>query len=328
MADYVATMVKNGGAQLLVIATALGSGPDCEKSPLVLVPARALENRCYIAYIGLAGERYLGMSRVCSPLAECLVSAKTKEETLLMATIPMNTFEGVPFHYYSFCRPELYNTVVAYETEVPWKRETAEDVQQFFKHRARYYDHQMEGVYNGPRVAARALADLVVEKDREILDVAAGTGLVGKALSNEGFTNIVALDRSEDMLELLSQKNIYARKIVGSFEEEAKKLCSESFHVSICVGGFLTMGFLDPVITIEEMIRLVEIGGLVLLLWNSVELEQPQCEATKESLQNVLDKVVKNGQCESVQQVIVPNYLEECQGILCIMKKVKKEAKH
>ena len=88
------------------------------------------------------------------------------------------------------------------------------------------------------------------------------------------------------------------------------------------------MGFLDPVITIEEMIRLVEIGGLVLLLWNSVELEQPQCEATKESLQNVLDKVVKNGQCESVQQVIVPNYLEECQGILCIMKKVKKEAKH
>ena len=58
------------------------------------------------------------------------------------------------------------------------------------------------------------------------------------------------------------------------------------------------------------------------------ELEQPQCEATKESLQNVLDKVVKNGQCESVQQVIVPNYLEECQGILCIMKKVKKEAKH
>ena len=94
-------MVKNGGAQLLVIATALGSGPDCEKSPLVLVPARALENRCYIAYVGLAGERYLGMSRVCSPLAQCLVSAKTKEETLLIATIPMNTFEGVPFHYYS-----------------------------------------------------------------------------------------------------------------------------------------------------------------------------------------------------------------------------------
>ena len=74
---------------------------------------------------------------------------------------------------------------MAYETEVPWKRETAEDVQQFFKHRARYYDHQMEGVYNGPRVAARALADLVVEKDREILDVAAGTGLVGITVSKE-----------------------------------------------------------------------------------------------------------------------------------------------
>ena len=58
----------------------------------------------------------------------------------------------------------------------------------------------MERVYRGPAVAASALAAFISEKENSsVLDVAAGTGLVGQALFNEGFRNLIALDRSPAM---------------------------------------------------------------------------------------------------------------------------------
>ena len=195
MPEFVGTMVANGGAQLVVNASAVVN----EKYPTVVSPARALENGCYVAHVDLAGESSLGMSRVYDPLADCLVSAKTKDEMLLSATIPLYVEKA-----HQACRvlrrTELYNNVIAYDTELPWKRNTAESVQHFFKNRAQYYDRQMERVYRGPAVAASALAAFISEKENSsVLDVAAGTGLVGQALFNEGFRNLIALDRSPAM---------------------------------------------------------------------------------------------------------------------------------
>ena len=322
VAEYVKAMVVNGGAQLIVIASGFDDNLLCEKTASVILPARAFENNCYIAYVSLAGEKHLGLSRVFNPNAECLASTTTKEEAMLIATIPLNAHEGVTLTDHFIHRPELYNSAVAYETEVPWKREETDTVQQFFHHRALYYDDQMKGIYNGPKIAAQALGRLAVEKSGKILDVAAGTGLVGQALVNEGFTDLVALDRSEEMLKCLSRKKVYSQLISGAFEEEAKKFPSESFDMCVCVGAFLTSGFLNPVIAVEEMVRLVKNKGIVLLLWNATELLKPQCQMTNDRLEEVLEAMVESGSCECVQQVRVPNYLEECEGILCILKKV------
>lgn len=321
MAEYVRAMVKNGGAQLVVIAGGVDNDLLHEKTPSVVVPARALENHCYIAYVSLAGEKHVGMSRVCDPKAECLVSTTTREETMLIATIPLVATEKPSFDYDSLRRPELYNSVVAYEMEIPWGKVGADNVQHFFSHRALYYDHQMEGIYNGPQIAAHALAQSVEEKGGKVLDVAAGTGLVGEALLAEGFTNLVALDRSEEMLKCLRKKKVYEQIISGAFEEEAKKLSSGSFDSCVCVGAFLTSGFLNPEVTIEEMVRLVKKEGIVLLLWNATELLQPQCQAVNDSLKDTLENMVKSGSCKRIQEVHVPNYLKECEGSLCILQK-------
>lgn len=321
MAEYVRAMVNNGGAQLVVIASGVGNDPLCEKTPSVIVPSRALENRCYIAYVSLAGEKHVGMSRVCDPRAECLVSTTTKDETMLIATIPLNPAERPSFDYNSLRRPELYSSVVAYEMEIPWGKVGADNVQHFFSHRALYYDHQMKGIYNGPQIAAHALAQSVEAKSGKVLDVAAGTGLVGEALLAAGFTNLVALDRSEEMLKCLRKKKVYEQVISGAFEEEARKLSSGSFDNCVCVGAFLTSGFLNPEITIEEMVRLVKKDGIVLLLWNATELLQPQCQAVNDSLKDTLENMVKSGLCKRIQEVHVPNYLKDCEGALCILQK-------
>ena len=57
----------------------------------------------------------------------------------------------------------------------------------------------------------------MVKKDLRILDVAAGTGLVGEELRKRGFAveNVTALDYCPDMLNVARKKvkNLYQRKL-------------------------------------------------------------------------------------------------------------------
>ncbi|XP_064391476.1 hydrolase in pqqF 5'region-like [Halichondria panicea] len=318
MSDFTATMVADGHAQMIVVGAALVDPPRYEKTPSLIVPASSLQNGCYIAYTDLAGEKFSGRSCFCDPCGDVLASTKTNDEALLLATIPLNACETVPFQYFSLRRPsEVYK--IPYDTEVPWEKEKVDDVQHFFKNRAHYYDVQLDGIYNGPSIAARNLAAFITNKDKKILDIAAGTGLVGKELSSEGFTNIVALDRSKEMLKQSAAKKVYSQLINGSFEVAAKDIPDESFHACICVGAFLTVGFLDPAVSIVEMIRLVERGGYILLFVNSTELQEPQCKSVLESLENICLSVVEKGVCECVQKSTVPKYLDDCEGLMWIL---------
>ena len=115
---------------------------------------------------------------------------------------------------------------------------------------------------------------------------------------------------------------MYNKIIQGDFEEEARKILDDSFHACICVGAFLTGGFLDPVVAAKEMLRMVEPHGFVLFLWNVTELEESQCKETRENLDNVINTIVKSGKSELVQSTQVPHYLEECIGQLVVLKKL------
>ena len=318
MFEFIATMVADGHAQLIAAGTALVDPPTYDKSPSLIVPATALQTGCYIAYTDIAGEKFSGMSTFCSPKGECLALTKTNEEIMLLTTVPLNGVQRMPYRF--LCRPELYK--IPYSVELPWEIEETSDVQTFFKHRAHYYDHQLDGIYNGPHIAARALASLVANKDKRVVDVAAGTGLVGKNLSSEGFTNIIALDRSEEMLKQCAAKNVYSQLICGPFEVVAKEIPDRYFQHCVCVGAFLTAGFLDPAVSIAEMVRLVEKGGYILLMVNKTELQMPQCKATLESLEKTCSEIVEGGACECVQKTTVPKYLDDCEGLMWILQKI------
>ena len=118
------------GAELVLIPTAadawarLSDGrltdrpyPDVSRT---LLPAHALHNRCFVAYVNRCGEEtvngtvmagYLGNSVVCGPHGDTIVAARP-EPTLLLAdcrpgeygeTHPMGT------RYLEDRRPELYH---------------------------------------------------------------------------------------------------------------------------------------------------------------------------------------------------------------------------
>ena len=73
-----------------------------------------------------------------------------------------------------------------------------------------YDDHLLtEFGYISPDVAAAELARHLQQHDLEIIDFGCGTGLVGVALSEQGFVNVDGVDISTGMLEQARSKQVY-----------------------------------------------------------------------------------------------------------------------
>ena len=77
---------------------------------------------------------------------------------------------------------------------------------------ARDYDNDLSEFFGwiAPETASQYLAKYV-DRDADVLDAGAGTGLVGEALSELGFTQLTAMDLSKGMLEEADSKNVYKK---------------------------------------------------------------------------------------------------------------------
>ena len=106
----------------------------------------------------------------------------------------------------------------------------------------------------------RAVESMVryVAKDARILDAGAGTGLVGKLLAEREYTDLIAMDLSEGMLEQARNKNVYKefhQMVMG----ETLDFTSDSFDAVVSV-GVLTVGH-APVRSLDELVRVTKPGG-------------------------------------------------------------------
>ena len=76
----------------------------------------------------------------------------------------------------------------------------------------------------------------------KILDVAAGTGLVGEGLKRAGFVWMDAVDGNQAMLDKLMKKGIYkksVRAILGNKEDSiSPDIANNAYDVVIIMGGF------------------------------------------------------------------------------------------
>ena len=96
--EFFRAMVQNGGDQFVAISAARSHTSPALCPANVFLPARALENRCYIAHADLAGEKFLGMTKLFNPLGEYNESSEAKTESMLLAEVPLYTYQDVPFH--------------------------------------------------------------------------------------------------------------------------------------------------------------------------------------------------------------------------------------
>lgn len=129
---------------------------------------------------------------------------------------------------------------------------------------SRIYDAELDKPYRiSPILSARVLAGVLPNKEARILDAGAGTGMVGEALAKLGYSNIVGVDLSEEMLEVARNKQVYRALHQGNLEEPLKFAATENFDAIIAVGVF-TFGHV-PIEALYNLFPLLKTGGYFLL---------------------------------------------------------------
>ena len=102
-----------------------------------------------------------------------------------------------------------------------------------------------------------------------LLDVGAGTGILGERLSATGFTNLQAIDLAPKMLAIAEKKRLYKRIVCDSLYNWQKHFDAGQFEAALGCGIF-TPGQLKPS-AVDEIISLVKPGKFnykTLLKWN------------------------------------------------------------
>ncbi|MEQ9001019.1 MAG: class I SAM-dependent methyltransferase [Coleofasciculus sp. B1-GNL1-01] len=89
-----------------------------------------------------------------------------------------------------------------------------------------------------PVTIARTLSKLLPKKNAKILDAGAGTGLVGEALAQQGYTNLTAVDLSEKMLAIAKERQVYKALHQSNLEDSKLFSHSTNFDAIIAAGVF------------------------------------------------------------------------------------------
>jgi SAM-dependent methyltransferase len=129
-----------------------------------------------------------------------------------------------------------------------------------------------------PGYPAGAVAAVLGDRPRRVVDLGAGTGLLTGQLLAAGH-DVVAVDPSAEMLAELAARLPQVQTLVGS----AEAIPLPDAAVDAVVAGQAAHWF-EPVGTARELRRVLRPGGVVGLLWNSRDERVPWVAALGELL--------------------------------------------
>ena len=143
-----------------------------------------------------------------------------------------------------------------------YKLKTKEELLKYYQNwtKENKYDQDMvDWQYTAPQETVSVLSKYALNKNLRILDAGCGTGLVGIELRKNGYSNIIGVDFSQDMLDLVPQ-SVY-KKIEKVDLNKPLKFKTNTFDVIMCVGTF-TYGHVKPQ-ALDELVRITKKKGLI-----------------------------------------------------------------
>ncbi|NEO79455.1 class I SAM-dependent methyltransferase [Moorena sp. SIO4G3] len=159
---------------------------------------------------------------------------------------------------------------------------------------AEEYDQDFTGY--GDYVSLQKIADIAlncIPKSAKILDAAAGTGLVGQRLYQEGYRHLVAIDMSQEMLNKARQKNVYSelyQQVLG----EPLDFSSNSFDANINVGVFTYNH--APSHAFDELIRITKPEGYIIFTM------RPDFYESSQDFQGKMASLESSGQWQLIER--------------------------
>jgi len=113
--------------------------------------------------------------------------------------------------------------------------------------------------YETPELVVQSFRQYIPSTTAAILDAGCGTGLVGKALVQSGYTQIVGIDISPEMLAIAKETECYQKLEQHDLTEIPYPFTDNSFAVVTCIGVFSLIK--NPLPIFSEFCRLVQRGG-------------------------------------------------------------------
>ncbi|OTF82191.1 hypothetical protein BLA29_010537 [Euroglyphus maynei] len=113
--------------------------------------------------------------------------------------------------------------------------------------------------YNGAMIAAKHFLQMNFEKDSKILDIGAGTGIIGEILQQNGYENIDALDCNDEMLKILEEKCCYRNIIRSIVTPDIKLPINDHQYDIVIMAGVFCPGHIDYR-SLEQIIRITKSG--------------------------------------------------------------------
>ena len=145
---------------------------------------------------------------------------------------------------------------------------TVDDAKRLYAQWADTYDSDFGDAqgYMLPREVVRAFVD--AGGVGPVLDVGAGTGLVGEGLVASGVEPVDAVDLSKEMLAIAATKAVYRHQI----EADITRMHKLNSYMGVVSAGTFTLGHVGPE-GIKPLLQIAESGCLFVLSVNAAHYE-------------------------------------------------------
>eukprot|EP00057_Strongylocentrotus_purpuratus_P002333 XP_003724314.1 PREDICTED: uncharacterized protein LOC577900 [Strongylocentrotus purpuratus] len=179
----------------------------------------------------------------------------------------------------------------------------------------KYNQDYVKAAYNGPKIGAMKMAEIIQDKDCQILDVGSGTGQVGELMAQHGFTNIHGVDFSEKSNVVARATGCYrsvryADMLNGGIPDK-----DNEYDALVTVGTFVPGHLNTP--CFPEFCRVVKPGGLIVIVMREAYLfDSPEFN----QLDSAVVKLSKNGTWRYLKREWVPNYIGDLPGIIFVLQ--------
>ena len=177
-----------------------------------------------------------------------------------------------------------------------------EDNVDFYRGWAEDYDTDFAGVMDYILPYQVATQFIKLNGKGPVLDVGAGTGLLGIEISKLNKIEMHATDISEEMLLVAEKKGIYSKSIVGDLTKGLPIL--DNTYNGIVSSGTFTHGHVGPE-ALFEITRILSKGGLAVLSVNSKHWHSL-------GFDNVLEMLKETGLVANVTEVRI--YGDKCEA--------------
>ncbi|KAK6177745.1 hypothetical protein SNE40_015788 [Patella caerulea] len=181
------------------------------------------------------------------------------------------------------------------------------------------YESDLESVeYRGYKVIAETVGEYFTENREtvKIVDVAAGTGLVGIKLQELGFKIMDWVDPSKGMMKTAESRNIYDKYFTEYVGENKLPIDTDRYDCCVCAGGF-GEGFM-PVNALFDMTRIVKPGGLV--IFNVIKSNLQTTDELRDRLMPLIDTFVADNIWKTMRRETLPNQIAGSDGYLMVYK--------